>query len=521
MDLALNTAAGLLLATGLPTLNFWPIAFVGLIPLFRSMERVSRGSFLIGLTFGMAYNYASIFWLNAIWPFAPSKLFSIAGVLLLAFYCALYHGLFAWIGRKIWLRNPLLAPLALGSLWTVLEWIRSLGPLAFPWAYLGHTQSSNLPFIQMADIGGTFLISFVLALINFLLYLIFFRRTRPLIPLFAVAILIIASYGYGTWLIKSTAWTSGPELAVGVSQPNIEQIDKYLSYAHPDRQLRLKWQNWIESVQFQQIREIRKAQPDTKLYVMPETSFTQSDFQRDKALQARIVEVAREVGGSLFFGADNAEVDPSADRERLYVAAWMADPQRGMIEKAYNKMRLVPFGESLPFFEYIPYFQDKVLGMGTFDRGRDYVLFTVDGLRFGCGICFESAAPRQMARVTREGAQFLAVITNDAWYYHRLWKIDKRGAPQHDALSTFRAIENRRWLIRSANTGISRIIDPKGRTVAVAPREELAFLTGRIHALSAETFYTRWGGWFMLVFWILFGAGWLKPRGGYATNEPL
>ncbi len=508
-ELALSILSGLLLATGLPTLNFWPMGFVALIPFLWSLRR-TRGvaAFALGMVFGLAYMYASIFWLNAIWPFAPSPPFAILGVFLLAVYCALYYGIFGWFSRKFERLSPVATALSLAAVWTLLEWIRSVGQLAFPWAYLAHTQSANLPFIQMADIGGTFIISFVLLAINYLLlHLLFIRNCRSYAPSIALLALISAPYAYGAWRMQDP-WTDGKAIRVGISQPNIEQIDKLLSYAHPDESQRAPMQAQIQAVQFAQVRAIRQAAPDTQLYILPETAFTQPDFQVNRSLQSSIAALAREVNGAIFFGADNAETDSDRDRERIYVSAWMADPVQGIIAKAYNKMRLVPFGESLPYFEYIPYFQDKVLGMGTFDRGREYVLFDLGNTRFGCGICFESAAPRQMAKIVQAGAQFLAIITNDAWYLHRLWQIDPRGAPQHDALSTFRAVECRRWIARSANTGISRLIDPAGRAIVSAPRDERTFVTGTLYARDGKTFYTAWGDWLAILFLIIAAVGW-------------
>jgi len=519
LELLVAFVSGLALSTALPSINLWPVGFVALAPFLWALRRSMRsGAFLVGFVFGLGYAYASLFWLNSIWPFAPSKLLAFGGVFLLSVAVALYYGVFGWLGAKLWQRRPMWAPWSLAALWAMLEWVRSLGPLAFPWAYLGHTQTSNLPFIQAADLGGAFLISFLLVAFQVLLVQIADPQLRPIRRwLIGVAVLLVAlPYAYGAWRM-SQSWDEGRAVAVGVSQPNIDQITKYLSYGLGDPAERARLQEGIESIQFDQVRRIHEAAPKTELYVLPETAFTQPDFQKNEALKARIGRLAETVDGTIFFGADNAETDATG-LEHPYVAAWMADPERGVIAKAYNKMRLVPFGESLPFFEYIPYFQDKVLGMGTFDRGREYVLFNLNELRFGCGICFESAAPRQMARLTAEGAQFLTVITNDAWYYHQLWTLDRRGAPQHDALSTFRAIENRRWLVRSANTGISRIIDPAGRTTALAPRDTRTFLTGTIHARSEQSVYTRWGEWFVLVFPVLVGAGWW--RGRHSASHP-
>ncbi len=505
---ALAMLSGLALACGLPSINFWPLGFVALIPFLLSLRAIPGArAALLGLVFGWTYSYASLFWLNSIYYFAPpllgsSELMAGVAVVLLAFYCGAYYALFAWLGEKFRRRNPALAAVSLPALWVVLEWVRSLGQLAFPWAYIAHTQSSNLAFIQMADIAGTWLISYILVSINVLLFQLFFERSatrRTLwIRIGAITALIAFPYAYGIFRLHQD-WSRGEALHVAVSQTNVDQPHRYYSYAFADEPQGREFSQQIQAIQFEDILQIHRLAPQTQLYVLPETAFTQADFQDDKELQDEIAGLAREVKGSIFFGADNAEVDSKTGQKRIYVSAWMADPLKGMLPKPYDKMRLVPFGESLPYFEYIPYFRDKVLGMVTAARGREYRTFVVDGMRFGCGICFESASPMQLVQMVRHGAQFLTVITNDSWYYHPKWHLDGRGAPQHDALSTFRAIENRRWIVRAACTGISRLIDPAGRTIKQAPREERAFLTGDVHAQDIRTPYTRFGDWFIVV----------------------
>ncbi|MCX7011753.1 MAG: apolipoprotein N-acyltransferase [Candidatus Sumerlaeota bacterium] len=540
------TASGLALAAGSSTLNLggagaacslWPLGFVGLAPfLWTLRKRGGAGAFRLGLWFGFVFSYATIFWLNSIWIF---NYFAPVGIALLALYMALCHGLFGWWGAWLWRAKPKWAFATLPALWIFFEWFRTLGQLAFPWGFLAHTQAANLPYIQMADLAGTHIVSFCLAAINVLLVDAIDALKYGVPPsggtkgqsnkdrlkaglhtparLFWASLALLASfifvpYIYGAIQLRRD-WNDGPALRVAISQPNVDQITKLVSYSSDDEELSQRLQDQIEARQIAQVREMHRAAPRTQLYVLPETSFTQEDFPTNTRLRAKLAALADEVGASIFFGEDNEEWSGKEKRDLMFVSAYMAAPGRGVLDTVYNKMRLVPFGESLPYFRYIPYLQDQILGMGLFDRGTSYTLFQAGGLRFGCGICFESAAPRHMARFVRRGAQFLAVITNDAWYVHPEWTWDMRGPAQHDSLSTFRAIENRRWVARSANTGVSRLIDPAGRTIRRLGINETGYLVAELHGRDGQTIYTRFGDWFVFVMALFVGWAVLSARG--------
>jgi apolipoprotein N-acyltransferase len=507
LEIGLSAASGLGLACALPTINAWPLGFFALAPFLWAMRRFEgKAAFFLGLWFGFVFNYAALFWLNSVWFFAPTPLLSVPAIVLLALYLGLYHGLFAWAGAWMWRRRPKSAVLALPALWVVLEWFRSLGRLGLPWAFLAHTQSENLPYIQMADLAGTAAISFCLAAINVLLVEILQgrfgsteqprQRLGPPACLGALALLVAVPYIYGAIQLNRT-WEGEGTLRVAVSQPNVDQISKFCSYAYPDEAIRAGLQKQIEENQIAQVLEMRQAAPETQLYVLPETSFTEGRFPSNTRLREKLADLAREIDGAIFFGEDNWVEDQSLGRTRRHNSAWMATPEAGILETVYDKMRLVPFGESLPYFKLIPGFQEKVLGMAVFDEGREHTVFERAGLKFGGVICFESIMPRQMAAFVRAGAQFLVVITNDAWYVHQKWRIDPRGPAQHDAHSTFRAIEARRYLVRSANTGISRIIDPAGRTIAHLGINQRDFLTGLVEGRNGLTPYIRFGEWFV------------------------
>ncbi|MCL5270849.1 MAG: hypothetical protein M1457_09955, partial [bacterium] len=145
--------------------------------------------------------------------------------------------------------------------------------------------------------------------------------------------------------------------------------------------------------------------------------------------------------------------------------------------------------------DLIPGFQENIVGIGTFAEGRDWTIFTSHGLRFGTLICFESTFSAMARGFVQRGADFLVVITNDAWYGQ------SAGVARHHNLSLLRAVETRRWVARCANTGISSLITPTGRLAATLGLNERGFVSGTLTAPLAPgpTWFVRWGyAWLLL-----------------------
>ncbi len=510
--MALAALSAALLGVAMPGIDAWPLAFFGLAPFLWAMRRrQGGGAFRLGAAFGFFFCYGSIFWLNSLYIFATV---APAGIAILAAYGALYFAVWSWAGVWLWRRTPRWALASLPSLWALLEWLRGLGALAVPLFFLSHTQWDNLPFIQIADLGGAPLVSFFLVGVNVALVEAFDRwrerkRGAAAARLFLAALVALAPFAYGAARMAVPP-QDGKRIRIAVSQPNVNQFYKLLSYSHPDLNEQANMQRGIEENQVQQIRRIANDDPDAELYILPETTFTERDLPGNARLRERIAGLCRETDAGILFGEENRYWDAMLGREKMFNSMFMATPEEGVLDVVYDKMLLIPFGETLSIFRYIPFLKDDVLGMGEFDAGTEYTLFSFRGMRFGVAICFESTNPRHVARLAKEGAQFLVVSTNDAWYVHPKWSIDKRGPAQHDAHSTFRAIENRRWLARSANTGISRIVDPLGRTVQRLGVDERGFLSGEIAARDGLTLYARFGGWFPIACVVLLLEAWRR-----------
>ena len=160
------------------------------------------------------------------------------------------------------------------------------------------------------------------------------------------------------------------------------------------------------------------------------------------------------------------------------------------VSKIYNKLTLVPMAEHIPLSGAFPSLKELNLGQANFTHGDEFRMFNIQNTTFAAMICFESTFPALSADFVRLGAQVLVFVVNDGWYEH---------APepqQHAKQAVFRAIENRRPVIRSTNTGISMIIEPSGNITQSIPLNETGVIKSQIISANGLTFYTKYGNIF-------------------------
>jgi apolipoprotein N-acyltransferase len=202
-----------------------------------------------------------------------------------------------------------------------------------------------------------------------------------------------------------------------------------------------------------------------------------------------VLDIAAETGSHLLVGSPDVERASVGEGDRYYNSAFLVSPDRELLGK-YDKIHMVPFGEYVPLKSILFFVHKLAYGIGDFEPGRTHTVFHLPRGRFGVTICYEVIFPDQVRRYVKQGADFLVNITNDAWF-------GRSAAPgQHLAMAALRAAENRRYLIRAANTGISAIIDPTGRIVKASEIFVPAVVSGRIQLRRGETFYTRYGDLF-------------------------
>lgn len=479
-----------------------------------------RGAFLRAMVGGYVFYQITLCWL-----FTLARFFPVAalGILLLPIYAAFYPALAAWIVRRWFSRVGAFHQFALFcALWILGEWFRTLGRLAMPWSLLAHPWARWTWAIQSAEFVGEIGLSlhvltvsaFLFALLRLgattraardragLQWLVEATDARGLSTSKALgaasALAVVIVFAFAGSALRERQWAdrllSAPpanELRVAALQPNVDQEVKLATYADPDPKVRAGLNEQNTRLHEDLIRAFGRS--DIDLFVLPESTFPDIWFTLDSALHRRIERMMAPMEADLLLGGARPVLTPERRLKAVYNSAFFLPAGQSFSDERHqDKMRLVPFGEYLPYFEHIPFLKTLV-GIESFAEGEKIELFETRGHRFGVMICFESSFGVQARKIVNEGAEFLVVVTNDAWYGR------SAGLDQHHDLSLLRAVETRRPIVRSANTGISSIIDPVGRVTASCPQGEMSAATGTIAPQSGRTFFVRWGNlWLVL-----------------------
>ena len=467
------------------------LSWFAFVPVFFALKNTSkRLAFLILFVTGVIYWSGVIYWLAHV---------TLAGTIVLILYLALYFAAFGLIIRRFTRNSTIFSLLFIPSVWVLLEYTRSYLLTGFPWALLGYSQYLNLPVIQLADITGVWGVSYLLVLVNVAMVEIIWAaregmrsRLRSVIIILVSVLIAVFSYGYfKIYNLRPIVYDL--PLKVSVIQGNIPQ--------------ELKWDERamgsIVNKYSRMTEEAAKEKPD--LIVWPEAA-SPGLFGQDDDVFDSFYALAKRIKVPILLGA------VSRSKDIFFNSALLVD-QNGQIFGRYDKLHLVPFGEYIPLKKYLP-FLETVVPIGDIEKGRSYTVFKLPvtsyqlPVTFSVLICFEDLFPELSREFTKRGAGFLVNITNDAWY-------KLTAAPyQHLQASVFRAVENRRFLVRSANTGVSGFIAPSGKIISLAGdgSGKHIFVDGidtqTIGVFSVRPgIYTRYGDWFVSVclIFVLYG----------------
>jgi len=438
------------------------VAFVAPVPLLWLLagSRPRRG-FLIGFAFGIAYFGAVLSWV---------LLFGELGWSALVLASAAFVGLFGMLAPALWdPEHPVRAVLGVASLWTVIEWIRSMWPVGgFTWGGLGTTQTGDRTLIRLASVTGVWGVSFVVMAVAATILAAWDRRAsrpgRAVAGLAAIPILILAP---GLIPIPRP---NGPALEVATIQVDVRAA-RGLAPAAEDRAV----------AAMNVARHLALPRGAVDLAVWGESALDPG--ANTPSFRARVEEAIRQVGIPTLAGA----VIHTADG-RYFNESLLFD-RGGEIVGEYRKVHLVPFGEYVPFRHWLSWI--SALRQIPYDEtpGQRVHPLHVDGLTFGNVICFENSFPSIDRALVADGAEFLVVTTNNASYGMTA------ASRQHLLMSQLRAVENARWVVHAAVSGISAFIDPEGRVVDERGLFRPATMLHTIRASSARTLYTRLGDW--------------------------
>ena len=493
------------------------LVWIALVPLFLALT--GRGllwGFFLSCAHGMLF-FPGVF--NWILQISYYKWYHHA---LLDLYFGVYFGIFglgfAFILKRISLNIALWsAPF----LWVTLEYIRSnFFFLALPWGLLGHTQYRYPMVIQSADLFGTYGISFLVVLVNAALMVMIhsvfthfrsslirlkttlFKKTDLALILGAVLAVSLTLF-YGQWSISRPI--TDRLIKVATIQGNIEQSKKW-DPAYAD-----------EIMQTYADLTLHAALDHPALIIWPETA-TPGLITLVPKIYRKVENLVQKTATPLVFGSARHQKFQTDENQGLKMinSAFLMVPGGDNIElQCYSKIRLFPFGEYLPFKSFIPWKWIGVSSLSEYVPGEEYTVFQLPPNRFGVTICWENIFPDLVRQFVKRGAQFIVNITNEA-------RFGKSDAPyQLAAISVFRAVENRIYVIRCTNTGVSCIIDSCGRIVKRLQDENgqdmfvRGILNGTIIPTESKTFYTRNGDLFPIlaiaVSLVFIFIAWSKP----------
>ncbi len=485
--------SGALIFLSFPKFGAGIAAWVAFVPLFHAL----RGkSVLQGMATGFLAGFSAcigiFYWIAFVvvhYGYLPIYA-GIAAMLLLSAYLALYVALFS-VGTVYFRRRGIPSIFSAPLLWTCLEYVKSHILTGFPWANLGHSQYLYGPMIQIADVTGVFGLSFAIVFINAVIFDLFeilrsedrgrMRLRKISAEVAAGFALLVALYGYGVMRAGEIgkSMENAADLPVSLVQGNIDQS--------------VKWQPAFQqdTIRIYTSLSQQSATAGEGLIVWPETA-APFFFQERNDLHKDVASLAVQTGDWLLFGS------PSYRREGENIAfqnsAFLLSPD-GRIDGQYDKVHLVPYGEYVPLRRFFPFIEKLVVGIGDFHSGPGYEPLRMRGSRgerkLGVMICYEGILPEAGRAYRQRGAELLVNITNDAWF-------GNTSAPhQHLSMTVFRAVENRLFLVRAANTGISAIVDPVGRITGRSRLFEKETLQGTVRFMDVKTFYSARGDVFV------------------------
>ncbi|MGE0042955.1 MAG: apolipoprotein N-acyltransferase [Vicinamibacterales bacterium] len=485
MDRSLALLSGALLALSFPRYGHGVVAFVALTPLFVALSGwrgrpgvcpgvPTRRGFSLGLMTGAVHFAGTVYWTGATvstfgglgWPVAAL----VAGLLVLymSLFVAAASAASALMVRRLGARGLLLAPAA----WVAAEYARGHLFGGFPWIPLGNTMVTLLPLAQLASLVGVYGLSWFVATLNAGFALAAIGRGRQRVAAAAACFVLVT--GASVWgaarLGANTLVTGGTPVVVGLIQGNVPQDEKWdasRSRDIVDRYLALSRQAVAEGAQ---------------LLLWPESA-TPFYFDEQPAGAALVRSMVASLRTPLLFGTD--EIERGAETH-YYNSAYMLDAA-GATAAVYRKIQLVPFGEYVPFKDALFFVKPLVEAVSDFTPGQQVTMMPAGGHMLSTAICYEVVYPELIRRGVLEGSELLTTITNDAWYG------DSSAPYQHFEQAAMRAVEQGRYLVRAANTGISGIVDPYGRVVARTALGETAALVGEARFVQSLTLYARIG----------------------------
>ena len=458
--------AGMVASFSLPPFGLVPLVMALSLPalMLARADRVT-GAGLIGGATGFGWFLASLWWISLSmvtgktghWPLIPLPLLGIPALLALFWVPA------AMLAHRLG-RTKVARLLLFAALLAICEWARGHVATGFPWNAPGYLFSAHLSLLQTASFVGLYGLS-LLALVWAMVPALWRLGWRRLAACAFLILPLAALAGMVRLADLPTAVEDALPKTVRIVQPAVPQHEKWDRTRRPDHLRRL-------------VSLSRDTYPIPRLLIWPETAFA-GLLDREEALLRETAWAALPFDGWLITGVPRFD-----SQDRLFNAAALIDP-KGRVEALYDKRRLVPFGEYVPFRRVLP-FADALAGPTDFSPADDNRLFILPHYgHLQLLICYETLFP---GAILSPGPRpdMLVNLTNDAWFGHT------PGPWQHLAQARMRAVEEGIPMIRVANTGISAVFDGAGRRLGQIALGETGFLDVKVPPSLAPTPYATW-----------------------------
>lgn len=457
--------------------------------------RTMRRAFTLGVICGSVYFAGTLYWITRVMVLYGDLQTWVAVLVNAALiaYLALFPGVFALIVRRLLASYGRVALLASPLVWVTTELGRTHLFTGFPWVLLGYSQTPVLPIAQVASVFGVYGVSGLVAAVSAALAFAatghpdsrvpdsatsgFSGISQPWAPTIVMFALIVCIAIWGSIRVgRGDLTRTGDVLRVGLIQGNVEQSDK--------------WDAARAATIFKDYLQMTRQAigAGAEMVVWPESSLPYR-FEDDPAAAAQLRTLARQARVSILFGSDQVEWRTQNNLRvpiRYFNSAFLVSPD-GTTGGVYRKMHLVPFGEYVPLKRVFFFAAPLVEAVSDFSAGDEATLLPVKGHLISTAICYEIVYPDLVRRFVQGGSELLTTITNDAWF-------GRTSAPyQHFEQASLRAVEEGRYLVRAANTGVSGIVDPYGRVLAVTDLFQPAVTVGDVRFLRTATIYARTG----------------------------
>ncbi len=490
------------------------LEWVALIPALLSILTLTadptvkyRRLYGLGLAFFWPFYIVNFHWFLYMYPLDFAGMSHAASAVVVGFAClglalfqalgaAILFPLMALAVRGKWLsKHTVLHPILLACLWTALEWWQAhSGWSGVPWARLSLGQAEAVMVLQSASVFGSYFITFLMVAVNGLLAYLILHPSKRVLCAALVMGMIFGNMGFGVIRMAVMADEGEPIKAAAI-QGNKSSLDFW----------GVSTMGEVMEVYGDLSRQAAAEGAD--IIVWPETCIP-ANIDRHAWVYEYVTELSRECGVPILCGLfTRVEEGSDADYNSIVVAL----PDGTIHDTVYNKRKPVPFGEFVPFRNLVMTLVPPLADINTLDEdipaGEDSVVFDLALGNVGSLICFDSIYEQNAMDSIGNGAQLLAVSTNDSWFQ------DSRGVWMHHAQSQLRAIETGRCVVRSANTGVSSVINAKGEVLDSLDALKTGYVLEEVYLSDRVTVYSVIGNVFAYACIALCAVGILWPVG--------